>query len=50
MLKRNIIKIDQDLCNGCGLCIGPCSEGALVLENGKVEVVKEELSTVPACV
>ncbi|MEQ8173981.1 MAG: 4Fe-4S binding protein [Syntrophomonadaceae bacterium] len=43
MPKRNIIKIDEDLCNGCGLCIGPCSEGALVLENGKVKVVKEEL-------
>lgn len=43
MGKRTIVKIDEDLCNGCGVCIGPCAEGALELVNGKARVVKEEL-------
>lgn len=43
MITRNIIKVNKELCNGCGLCIGPCSEGALALEDGKVKVVREEL-------
>lgn len=42
-MKRNIVKIDEELCNGCGLCISPCAEGALVLEDGKARVVREEL-------
>jgi len=43
MTMRTIVKIDEELCNGCGACISPCAEGALVLENGKARVVKEEL-------
>lgn len=40
---RSIIKIDEELCNGCGACISPCAEGALALVDGKARVVKEEL-------
>ncbi|TZE81065.1 ATP-binding protein [Calorimonas adulescens] len=42
MALRKIIKIDEDKCNGCGECITPCIEGALILENGKAKVIKEE--------
>lgn len=43
MPARTIVKIDEELCNGCGACISPCAEGALMLENGKAKVIKEEL-------
>jgi len=43
MVKRTIIKIDEELCNGCGACISPCAEGALALVEGKARVVREEL-------
>ncbi|WP_054694281.1 ATP-binding protein [Syntrophomonas palmitatica] len=43
MVQRTIIKIDKELCNGCGACISPCAEGALALVDGKAEVIKEEL-------
>lgn len=42
MALRKIIRIDEEKCNGCGECITPCVEGALVLENGKARVIKEE--------
>lgn len=40
-MKRQIIKIDQDKCNGCGLCIPNCPEGALQLIDGKVRLVSD---------
>lgn len=43
MSKRTIVKIDEELCNGCGVCISPCAEGALKLENGKAKIIREEL-------
>ena len=41
MSKRNIIKIDEELCNGCGQCVKGCHEGALQLIDGKARVVSE---------
>lgn len=41
MSKRKIIKIDEDRCNGCGLCISNCAEGALKIIDGKARVVKD---------
>ncbi|MDN5277378.1 MAG: hypothetical protein PWR01_1343 [Clostridiales bacterium] len=38
---RKIVKIDQEKCNGCGLCIDACHEGALQLVNGKATLVSE---------
>lgn len=40
-MKRNIIRIDEEKCNGCGLCVNACHEGALVLENGKAKLISE---------
>ncbi|MBL6963471.1 MAG: 4Fe-4S binding protein [Bacteroidetes bacterium] len=38
---REIIKIDEDLCNGCGLCIPGCPEGALQIIDGKARLVSD---------
>jgi Na+-translocating ferredoxin:NAD+ oxidoreductase RNF subunit RnfB len=40
---RQIVKIDEDLCTGCGVCVSPCAEGAIVIVDGKAKVVREEL-------
>lgn len=40
-MKRNIIKIDEEKCNGCGLCVNACHEGALVIENGKAKLISD---------
>lgn len=40
-MKRNIIEIDREKCNGCGLCINACHEGALTLVNGKAQLISD---------
>ncbi len=40
-MKRKIIEIDEEKCNGCGLCIPNCHEGALQIVNGKAKLVNE---------
>ncbi len=39
---RKIIEIDQEKCNGCGLCIEACHEGALQLVDGKAVLISDE--------
>ncbi len=40
-MKRQIIRIDEDLCNGCGQCVPNCHEGALQIIDGKARLVSE---------
>lgn len=40
-VKRNIIKINEELCNGCGLCAKGCYEGALQIIDGKARLISE---------
>lgn len=41
MAIRDIVRINEDLCDGCGKCIPDCVEGALRLVNGKARLVRD---------
>lgn len=38
---REIVKIDEELCNGCGVCVPNCHEGALQIIDGKARLISE---------
>jgi Pyruvate/2-oxoacid:ferredoxin oxidoreductase delta subunit len=40
-MKRSIVSIDEEKCNGCGMCIPNCAEGAIRIINGKAKLVDE---------
>lgn len=40
-MKRKIIKINEELCNGCGQCIPNCPEGALQIIDGKARLISD---------
>lgn len=40
-MVREIVKIEDELCNGCGLCIPNCHEGALQIIDGKARLISE---------
>ena len=39
---RKVIQIDKDKCDGCGLCVTACAEGALELKDGKVQLISDK--------
>lgn len=41
MAIRKIVSIDESKCNGCGLCIPNCAEGALAIVDGKAKLIKD---------
>lgn len=41
MVMRNIVKIDEEKCNGCGDCVSACAEGAIEVIDGKAKLVSE---------
>ncbi len=41
MVMRQVIDIDQEKCNGCGLCIPDCPEGALQIIDGKAHLISD---------
>ncbi len=41
MVLRNIVKIDEEKCDGCGLCVNACAEGAIKIIDGKAKLVSE---------
>ncbi len=42
MATRKIVRIDEEKCNGCGLCIPNCAEGALQIVDGKAKLMSEK--------
>jgi len=40
-LSRKIVRIDEEKCNGCGLCVPACVEGALQIIDGKAKLISE---------
>jgi ferredoxin len=40
-VKRSVVRIDEEKCNGCGLCVPSCAEGALQIIDGKAKLVSE---------
>ena len=41
-MKRRIIEIDQEKCNGCGACADACHEGAIAMVNGKARLMRDD--------
>ena len=51
---RKIIRINEDLCNGCGACANACHEGAIAMVNGKAKLIRDDYcdglgNCLPAC-
>ena len=41
-MKRRIIEMDQDKCNGCGACAAACHEGAIAMVDGKARLMRDD--------
>lgn len=43
MALREMVKIDEDKCDGCGLCVPACAEGAIQVVDGKAKLLSDNL-------
>ena len=41
MTQRKIVQIDEEKCDGCGLCVSSCAEGAIQVIDGKAKLVSD---------
>ena len=41
-MRRQIIEIDENKCNGCGACANACHEGAIGMVNGKAKLLRDD--------
>ena len=53
-MKRKIIEIDREKCNGCGACAKACHEGAIAMVDGKAQLMRDDYcdgfgDCLPAC-
>ncbi|MBC7110399.1 MAG: 4Fe-4S binding protein [Archaeoglobi archaeon] len=48
-LKKRKAIIDEELCDGCGLCVPSCHEGAIVIEDGKARIIEELCDGIGDC-
>ena len=53
-MKRRIIEIDREKCNGCGACAAACHEGAIAMVDGKAQLMRDDYcdgfgDCLPAC-
>ncbi len=53
-MKRRIIEIDREKCNGCGECAAACHEGAIAMAGGKAQLMRDDYcdglgDCLPAC-
>jgi NAD-dependent dihydropyrimidine dehydrogenase PreA subunit len=42
-MLRDIVRIDEEKCNGCGLCVPACAEGAIKIIDGKAKLIADNL-------
>jgi len=53
-MKRKIVRIDEEKCNGCGACAEACHEGAIAMIDGKAKLIRDDYcdglgDCLPAC-
>jgi len=54
IMLRKVIRIDDEICDGCGLCISACKKGIMCLVNGKAVLLLDDcydcsVDCLPAC-